>query len=211
MNLPNQLTILRIILTVFFVFFIFVPGLTFKVFALVVFSAAALTDWLDGKIAKSRNLITNFGKIMDPIADKILVLGAFLSFIQLQLIPAWTVVVIIGRESAITSLRFFALSKGRVIAASKGGKYKTISQMAAIFIILISLIFKEAFRIGCSTGQGAVVGLPIAQATSYPAFDRYAGIVVYLAMLVTVLLTLISGVSYVWDNRMLFTEVKDEK
>ena len=197
MNLPNQLTILRIILTAFFVFFIFIPGLAFKALALIVFAAAALTDWLDGKIAKSRNLITNFGKIMDPIADKILVLGAFLSFIQLQLIPAWTVVVIIGRESVITSLRFFAFSKGRVIAASKGGKYKTVSQMAAIFIILISLIFKEAFRMGCSS-WGA-------------AFDRYAGIVVYLAMLSTVVLTLISGVSYVWDNRMLFTEAKDER
>ncbi len=197
MNIPNQLTILRIILTVFFVFFIFVPGLTFKALALAVFSAAALTDWLDGKIAKSRNLITDFGKIMDPIADKILVLGAFLSFIQLQLIPAWTVVVIIGRESAITSLRFFALSKGRIIAASKGGKYKTVSQMAAIFIILISLIFKEAFKIGCFS--------------SCPEFDKYSGIVVYLAMLVTVILTLISGVSYIWDNRRLFTEAKDEK
>ena len=163
----------------------------------MVFSAAALTDWLDGKIAKSRNLITDFGKIMDPIADKILVLGAFLSFIQLQFIPAWTVVVIIGRESAITSLRFFALSKGRVIAASKGGKYKTVSQMAAIFIILISLIFKEAFKIGCLS--------------LCPEFDRYAGIVVYLSMLVTVILTLISGVSYIWDNRMLFSEAKDEK
>ena len=98
MNLPNQLTILRIILTAFFVFLSFIPGLAFKALALIVFAAAALTDWLDGKIAKSRNLITNFGKIMDPIADKILVLGAFLSFIQLQLIPAWTVVVIIGRS-----------------------------------------------------------------------------------------------------------------
>ena|SRR3989338_6510311 len=197
MNLPNQLTILRIILTAFFVFFVFIPGLAFKVLALAVFSCAALTDWLDGKIAKSRNLITDFGKIMDPIADKILVLGAFLSFIQLQFIPAWTVVVIIGRESAITSLRFFALSKGRVIAASKGGKYKTVSQMAAIFIILISLIFKEAFKIGCLS--------------LCPEFDRYAGIVVYLSMLVTVILTLISGVSYIWDNRMLFSEAKDEK
>src|SRR3990170_11683 len=139
MNLPNKLTVSRIILTFVFMFFLFSKGLTSKSLALVVFIAAALTDLFDGMIAKSRNLITDFGKIMDPIADKILVLGAFLSFIQLQLIPAWTVVVIIGRESAITSLRFFALSKGRVIAASKGGKYKTVSQMAAIFIILISL------------------------------------------------------------------------
>ena len=97
MNLPNQLTILRIILGLVFMFFIFSQGLVFKILALLVFTAAALTDLFDGRIAKARNLITDFGKIMDPIADKILVLAAFLSFIQLQLIPAWTVMVIIFR------------------------------------------------------------------------------------------------------------------
>lgn len=190
MNLPNQLTILRIILAFVFMFFIFSQGLVFKILALLVFTAAALTDLFDGRIAKARNLITDFGKIMDPIADKILVLAAFLSFIQLQLIPAWTVMVIIFREVMITSLRIFALSKGKVIAASRSGKHKTVSQMTAIFIILISMIVKEAM-LNMSTWQGS--------------FDNTTRALAYIAMLVTAVLTLISGISYVWDNRKVFT------
>ena len=190
MNLPNQLTILRIILTFVFMFFIFSQGLTFKILALLVFTAAALTDLFDGRIAKARNLITDFGKIMDPIADKVLVLAAFLSFIQLQLIPAWTVMVIILREVMITSLRIFALSKGKVIAASQSGKHKAVSQMTAIFIILISMILKEVM-LNLSTWQ--------------TSFDKTTHLIAYIAMLITAILTLISGLSYLWDNRKVFT------
>lgn len=190
MNLPNQLTISRIILTFVFMFFVFSQGLTFKILALLVFTAAALTDLFDGRIAKARNLVTDFGKIMDPIADKILVLAAFLSFIQLQLIPAWTVMVIIFREVMITSLRIFALSKGKVIAASRSGKHKTVSQMTAIFIILISMIVKEVM-LNMSAWQAS--------------FDKTAHAIAYMAMLVTAVLTLISGISYLWDNRKVFT------
>ena len=190
MNLPNQLTILRIILAFVFMFFIFSQGLTFKILALLVFTAAALTDLFDGRIAKARNLITDFGKIMDPIADKVLVLAAFLSFIQLQLIPAWTVMVIILREVMITSLRIFALSKGKVIAASQSGKHKAVSQMTAIFIILISMILKEVM-LNLSTWQ--------------TSFDKTTHLIAYIAMLITAILTLISGLSYLWDNRKVFT------
>lgn len=196
MNLPNQLTILRIILTFVFMFFIFSQGLTFKILALLVFTAAALTDLFDGRIAKARNLITDFGKIMDPIADKILVLAAFLSFIQLQLIPAWTVMVIILREVMITSLRIFALSKGKVIAASWSGKHKTVSQMTAIFIILISMLVKEVM---------------LNRSAWQPSFDKTTRIAAYIAMLVTAMLTLISGISYLWDNRRIFTGGKESQ
>jgi len=194
MNLPNKLTVSRIILTFVFMFFLFSKGLTSKSLALVVFIAAALTDLFDGMIAKSRNLITDFGKIMDPIADKILVLAAFLSFIQLQLIPAWCVIVIIGRELIITSLRLFAFSKGVVIAASKGGKHKTVSQMAAIIIILASLVFKDVMKAYFSWS---------------PVFDKVIGSIIYLSMLSTVMLTLISGISYIWENRHLFLGLKN--
>ena len=194
MNLPNKLTVSRIILTFVFMFFLFSKGLTSKSLALVVFIAAALTDLFDGMIAKSRNLITDFGKIMDPIADKILVLAAFLSFIQLQLIPAWCVIVIIGRELIITSLRLFAFSKGVVIAASKGGKHKTVSQMAAIIIILVSLVFKDVMK---------------AYFFWSPVFDKVIGSIIYLSMLSTVMLTLISGISYIWENRHLFLGLKN--
>lgn len=189
MNLPNKLTLLRILLTFVFMLFLFSGGLAAKIAALIVFSVAALTDLLDGMIAKSRNLITNFGKIMDPIADKILVLAAFLSFIQLQLIPAWMVIAIIARESLITSLRLFALSRAVVIAASPGGKQKTVSQIAAIFVILLSLIFKEVMK-QYFPGQ--------------PSYDKVIGSIVYWAMFSTVVLTLISGLSYMWAHRHLF-------
>ncbi len=193
MNLPNKLTVSRIVLTFIFMFFVFSKGLSFKILALVIFIAAALTDLFDGRIAKSRNLITDFGKIMDPIADKILVLAAFLSFIQLQLIPAWCVIVIIARELAVTSLRIFAFSKGVVIAASKGGKHKTVSQMAAIIIILLSLIFKDVMKTYFFWN---------------PVFDKVIGNTIYVAMLSTAALTLISGMSYMWYNRHLFIGLK---
>lgn len=167
---------------------IFSSGIIYKILALVVFILAALTDWFDGKIAKSRNLITDFGKIMDPIADKVLVLAAFLSFIQLQLVPAWMVMIIIGRELIITSLRIFALSKGKVIAASKSGKHKTVSQMIAIFIILVSIIFKEAM-------QNLLFW--------HPLFQRVVNSINYSAMFITVALTIISGTSFLWRNRKL--------
>lgn len=194
MNLPNKLTVSRIILTFVFMFFVFSKGLTSKALALVIFIAAALTDLFDGMLAKSRNLITDFGKIMDPIADKILVLAAFLSFIQLQLIPAWCVIVIIGRELLITSLRLFAFSKGVVIAASKGGKHKTVSQMSAIIIILVSLVFKDVMKAYFSWS---------------PVFDKAIGSIIYLSMLSTAALTLISGIAYIWSNRHLFLGLKN--
>lgn len=193
MNLPNKLTLLRIALTFVFMLCLFSKGLAFKVLALFVFSAAALTDLLDGIIAKARNQITDFGKIMDPIADKILVLAAFLSFIQLQLIPAWTVIVIIARELIITSLRIFALSKGKVLAASRAGKHKTVSQMAAIFIILISLIYKEIMKRYLSLS---------------PAVEANIKSIIYVSMLSAAGLTIISGISYMWDNRALFIGAK---
>lgn len=167
---------------------IFSSGLVYKILALLVFILAALTDWFDGKIAKSKNLITDFGKIMDPIADKVLVLAAFLSFIQLQLVPAWMVMVIIARELIITSLRIFALSKGKVIAASKSGKHKTVSQMIAIFIILISIVFKEAM-------QNLVFWRPL--------FERALNNINYTAMFMTTVFTIISGTSFIWCNRKL--------
>lgn len=194
MNLPNKLTVSRIILTFVFMFFVFSKGLTSKALALVIFIAAALTDLFDGMLAKSRNLITDFGRIMDPIADKILVLAAFLSFIQLQLIPAWCVIVIIGRELLITSLRLFAFSKGVVIAASKGGKHKTVSQMSAIIIILVSLVFKDVMKAYFSWS---------------PVFDKTIASIIYLSMLSTVTLTLISGIAYIWSNRHLFLGLKN--
>jgi len=118
MTLPDKLTVSRIFLTFVFMFFLFSSGVLAKTLALFTFLLASLTDFLDGFIAKGRNIGTDFGKLMDPIADKILVLAAFLAFVEMRLVPAWMVLIIILREITITGLRIRALARGRVIAIS---------------------------------------------------------------------------------------------
>ena len=143
MNLPNKLTILRIVLTFIFMAFLYTHGVLAKTLALCVFLLASITDALDGYIAKKNNQITDFGRLMDPIADKILVLAALLAFVERGVVPAWMVVIIIFREVTVTGLRFLALSKGKVLQADSGGKHKTIWQILAITIILLFFIFRE--------------------------------------------------------------------
>ncbi|MBQ9156785.1 MAG: CDP-diacylglycerol--glycerol-3-phosphate 3-phosphatidyltransferase [Eubacterium sp.] len=143
MNLPNKLTILRIILIPFFVFFMLVPDSLIpysiaKWIALVIFIVASLTDMADGKIARKYNLITNFGKFMDPLADKMLVSSAFICLIvsRPDMMPAWIVIVIIAREFIISGFRLVASDNGIVIAASYWGKFKTTFQMFAIIFLI---------------------------------------------------------------------------
>jgi CDP-diacylglycerol--glycerol-3-phosphate 3-phosphatidyltransferase len=191
MNLANKLTISRIILSFIFIIFLTVfDGLASRLLALLVFIAACLTDYYDGLIARRQNIITDFGKFMDPIADKILVLGAFLSFVQMQLVHSWMVVLILSREIIITSIRLFALKKGRVLAAERAGKHKTVSQMVAIFLILIYLIFKEIMIRFFSWNSGLEVSFSVA---------------IFILMSITVVLTLISGISYLWRNRKIIS------
>lgn len=141
MNLPNKLTVLRIIMVPFFVFFMLtdVGGPANKWIALVLFCAASLTDMLDGKIARKYNLVTNFGKFMDPLADKLLVCSAMICMIELGKLPAWIVIVIIAREFIISGFRLVASDNGIVIAASYWGKFKTVSQMAMIIVLIMDL------------------------------------------------------------------------
>ncbi|MDD2689376.1 MAG: CDP-diacylglycerol--glycerol-3-phosphate 3-phosphatidyltransferase [Candidatus Omnitrophica bacterium] len=186
MNLANRLTMSRILLTFVFMFFLFCQGLWPKVASLVVFILAALSDLFDGMIAQRRNMVTDFGRLMDPIADKILVLAAFAAFVQMQLIDAWMFVIIVSREILITSLRLFALNKGKVLSAAKAGKHKTVSQMAVIFSILGFIVLKEAM---------------LTYSTWNPAWEKLFRQGIYLLMMFTVGLTLYSGLSYLWENR----------
>ena len=146
MNLPNKLTIVRIIMIPFFVFFLltdFVAGS--KWIATVLFCAASITDFLDGHIARKYNLVTNFGKFMDPLADKLLVCSALIALVDLNKIAAWIVIIIIAREFIISGFRLVASDNGVVIAASYWGKFKTASQM--VMIILLILNFGGIFEI----------------------------------------------------------------
>ncbi|NQT89805.1 MAG: CDP-diacylglycerol--glycerol-3-phosphate 3-phosphatidyltransferase [Candidatus Omnitrophica bacterium] len=189
MNLPNKLTISRIVMTFVFMFFLFTRWEYGKMAALITFALASFTDYLDGWIAKKRGLISDFGKLMDPIADKILILAAFLAFVEMKLIPAWTVVIIIFREFIITGLRILGIIKGHIVAASRAGKHKTISQVVTVFAILIFLVVRE---------YGQYYGF---WSERIEAFSRNG---IFCLMLVTVMLTLVSGISYLERNKRLF-------
>ncbi|MDD7739156.1 MAG: CDP-diacylglycerol--glycerol-3-phosphate 3-phosphatidyltransferase [Fusicatenibacter sp.] len=141
MNLPNKLTILRVIMIPFFVLFMLssLGGDAGKWIALVIFIAASLTDTLDGYIARRDHLVTDFGKFMDPLADKLLVCSALICFVEMGKLPAWMVIIIISREFIISGFRLIASDNGVVIAASKWGKLKTISQMVMIVLVIADL------------------------------------------------------------------------
>ena len=186
MNIANRITMLRIVLTFVFMGLLFAHGLLAKVLSLVVFISAALSDFFDGMIAHRRNMITDFGRLMDPIADKILVLAAFAAFVQMQLIEAWMFVIIVSREILITSLRLFALNKGKVLSAARAGKHKTVSQMAVIFSILGFIVLKEVM---------------LTYFTWNPDWEKIFRQGIYVLMLLTVGLTLYSGLAYLWENR----------
>ncbi|MEI6862917.1 MAG: CDP-diacylglycerol--glycerol-3-phosphate 3-phosphatidyltransferase [Candidatus Omnitrophota bacterium] len=194
MNIANQLTISRIILTFVFMAFLFSGGVAAKVMALVTFLIASLTDFLDGFIAKHHNMTSDFGKLMDPIADKILVLAAFLAFVEMKLIPAWMILVIVLREVTVTGLRIAALGQHKVIAADDGGKHKMVSQILSIFTILLFIIFREA-------------GMKIFEFWT-PGAEKIYRDAIFLLMSVTVLLTVISGASYLLKNKEVWANVK---
>lgn len=144
MNTPNKLTILRVILIPFFVLFLLTDlgGEYSNYIALAIFAAASLTDLLDGKIARKYHLVTNFGKFMDPLADKLLVCSALICFVEMGILPAWMVIIIISREFIISGFRLVASDNGVVIAASYWGKFKTVSQMAMTLLLIADIPYR---------------------------------------------------------------------
>jgi len=174
MNLANKLTILRIILIPIFLFFIIEKGIPYAtLIATIIFILASITDKLDGYIARSRNQITNFGKFMDPLADKLLVISALICFVELKVIPSYYVIIIIAREFAVSGLRTIAASEGKVIAASWWGKIKTVIQMTAIITALVNLIIN----------------------------NNIIDILTQILFVIAVIITIISGVDYFVKNK----------
>ncbi|NCB41734.1 MAG: CDP-diacylglycerol--glycerol-3-phosphate 3-phosphatidyltransferase [Clostridia bacterium] len=146
MNLPNRLTLLRIVMVPFFVIF-YLKG--FVVISLILFITASFTDYLDGYIARKQNLITNFGKIMDPLADKILVYSAFCCMVEIGIVQGWMLSIILAREFIVAGMRTVAASEGIVIAAGTSGKVKTVLQMVAIPLLILNqpTIIEQAAQI----------------------------------------------------------------
>lgn len=177
MNLPNKLTLLRVLLIPFFIVFMLVDvfGEADKYIALVIFAVASITDMLDGKIARKYNLVTNFGKFMDPMADKLLVCSAMICMIDDRL-QSWIVIVIISRELIISGFRTVAADNGVVIAASWWGKWKTTSQMIMIILLILDLDF------------------------------AWYGVVEYIFIYLALILTLVSLVDYLVKNRSVLSD-----
>src|SRR5437899_8587987 len=171
MNLPNRLTLARLVLTVFFLAAMFWRTPFNDTIALALFSLASLTDYYDGKIARRDKLITNFGTLMDPLADKIMTCSAFIAFVGRGTVPAWMAVIIVARELAITGLRLLAATKNVVLAAEGYGKHKTVSQIVAILVLLVAESLDE-------WGHWAKVGL-----------KPWVPVLAQIALLVTVTLT----------------------
>jgi CDP-diacylglycerol--glycerol-3-phosphate 3-phosphatidyltransferase len=201
MNLPNKLTVSRFGFTVIFLWLLFWPAeVPYRyTLALLFFCMAGVTDFLDGRIARSRHLITNFGILMDPLADKIMTCSAFIAFVEsthdTHLHPdapvklaAWMVVIIVARELAITGLRLLAASKNVVLAAERYGKHKTISQIVAIIALLV-VDARNEWPDGLRN-----------------IFVPWAPMFTEIALWVTVALTVVSGMIYLWRNRALYLE-----
>src|ERR1043166_806722 len=194
MNLPNKLTVSRFVLTIAFLAVMFSKIQYHETIALALFIAGGMSDFLDGHIARRDKLITNFGILMDPLADKIMVCSAFIAFVDLKWISAWMVVIIVARELAITGLRLLAASKSVVLAAEGYGKHKTISQIVAIISILVLASYQQWGPPGT-----VLFGTPLFGAPWVIRFTE-------LAKWVAVGLTFISGWLYLWKNRALYLQ-----
>ncbi len=188
MNTPNKLTILRMVMVPFFLLFLLVESIPFHgLWALIVFAAASITDALDGHIARSRNLITDFGKFLDPVADKVLTFSALIAFIELGCASSVAVVIMMAREFLVSSLRMVAAGNGTVIAAGKLGKLKTAVTMVSIVAVLACLALMDFGLLSA--------GFPV---------ETVSNVLVWISTAITV----VSGAEYLWVNRAQFASSK---
>lgn len=203
MNLPNRLTLLRIVLAPVFLLLLLWEFPFHNLIAGLVFGAASVTDLLDGRIARKHGMITNLGKFLDPLADKMLTTAAFLGFMVVAPLSAystwvtWAVMIVLTREFLVTSVRLLAAKGGKVVAASLWGKAKTVAQMVAIIYMLAALEF-------CSW-QGGILPNGVLPEWAYTALLVFGVVCIW----VSTVLTVISGIEYFWQNREFF--LSDEK
>ena len=193
MNLANRITIFRILLVPFFILLMIYNTFPMRLSALLVFIIASITDTIDGYMARKYGTVTDFGKFLDPLADKLLVSAALISFVQIKelSIPAWMVTVIISREFIITGIRTVATSKNIIIPAALSGKFKTTLQMIAIVIILAILCLDSFLQTYLEKDYSNIPQLKL---------------IPYILMFITTILTLVSGFSYIFKHKYLFTD-----
>jgi CDP-diacylglycerol---glycerol-3-phosphate 3-phosphatidyltransferase len=191
MNLPNILTISRMVLAAIMLLLLSLPDSIplMKSLAFMIFVVAGITDYFDGYLARTTYGVTAFGKLMDPLADKVMVCAAFVSFVDLKLVPAYIVVIIISREFLVTGLRLLAVEKGIVISAGKWGKHKTVWQIVSIIIILLGLSVRHDVFGG-------------ADATFLANYDLAFGYIAYAISIGVALITVASGYLYFIENKV---------
>lgn len=191
-NLPNKLTLIRLGLVPLFLIFLSVDHVFTYSLALITFVAASITDYYDGKIARERAIETDFGRLMDPLADKILTSAAFIYFVgSYPHIPAWIVTAIIAREFAVSGVRMLAAMKGKVVSADRAGKLKTISQLTVIIAILNVILYKKIF---------------VSMFSFWDKVEHWARLGIYVLVTITLIMTIYSGYHYLRANRHLFWE-----
>lgn len=198
MNLPNRITVIRILLVPIFMIIMFLPFEWANLVAFLIFIVAALTDSLDGHIARSRNLVTNFGKFLDPLADKLLVSAALIALVGRDMIPSWFATVVIAREFMVTGIRLLANGEGRVIAASIWGKIKTITQ-----IIAISLLLLDTYKLPANETDLFMIEKLKTLFTTFSAapLTNLVGILSTFMIIVAIIITIFSGVDYIVKNK----------
>ncbi|MCX5781370.1 MAG: CDP-diacylglycerol--glycerol-3-phosphate 3-phosphatidyltransferase [Elusimicrobia bacterium] len=204
MNLANQLTLLRISLLPVLILFMYIDNLWTRICALIIFIAAALTDIYDGIIARKKHQVTTLGIFLDPLADKLIMSAAFISFVGLKElhIPAWMVIVITSREFIITGLRSVAASKNKIIAASKTGKLKTTSQITSVITLMLILIINSA--LWNFSGIRPIYFLASSGITYFLGWCLVK--LPYWLMFITMLFTIYSGITYLIEHKELLKE-----
>jgi CDP-diacylglycerol--glycerol-3-phosphate 3-phosphatidyltransferase len=207
-NLPNQLTLLRVALVPVFIVLFLSDNLAAQWASLAVFLGASITDYFDGAIARRRGQITNFGKIMDPLADKLLMTTALVCLVQVGMVPAWMVVVILWRELTITSLRTLAATHRMVMQASIWGKIKTIAQMVAVVVCLILIVVQNTLNAVSATWLNTLRGW--GNGGDLLALVLDSNLLPYWLMFLAALGSLYSGFKYFFDNwEMICKELED--
>ncbi|MBR5773933.1 MAG: CDP-diacylglycerol--glycerol-3-phosphate 3-phosphatidyltransferase [Clostridia bacterium] len=199
MNTPNKLTTIRIIMAPVFMAFLLIDSIPYNyLIALVFFIAASITDLIDGRLARKYKQITTYGKFLDPVADKILVLSALMGFVQLDICSAWVPLIVVTREFLVTAVRLMASTQGNVIAANMWGKIKTVVQLVAIIAIIVFKAFKEI-----------AIGIDIPEMVSILSlYDKIVPTVSSVLLWVSVVVTAWSGCVYVWQNRKYINTTK---
>ena len=201
-KLPNRITMFRMLIIILFIPSLLAENIVFNYVALFLFAIAAISDWVDGYLARKWKIVSNFGKVMDPLADKILVVSTLLCFVQLGVVPAWMVVIIIGREFMISGIRMMAAQGGNIIQASNLGKLKTVVEMTAITTVLLLKVIQDTIEYYNEKQSWEQIIMRLGSWGDTLVQFTYGA--PYWLMFAAAAMSLISGLDYFFKNKSIF-------